>query len=1778
MENSQHNLKLISELAKLTPYSAEYLSLRARQGKIYAEKMNGLWYSTEASVGEYITKQAAISNGKYGELKNFYAQHRDMDKPLNYTAEGVAEKLPILTKAETVGHQGYKIPRLNLKGAQGLTLESLAPRFMRAVSFIAVALIIFYATQNADVAFAELSKVKNLATESGRYVSVTAQKIILSGHPMSDKISTTVKNVKQESADILFAVAGAVTTNADVVGRSAVNVLAVIELPQIRAPKIFAPLVHVGDAVSTAVYGAGDLVVEKAEDLLTAEQKFTDSVWNFTDNEKVKIFAVGDDIYNYAVGNISAIAQLVGRPTSDKTEIRPYAWVADFYATEHFSFLATRIYAIPESIPTPRYVIGRPTSDKGIFPADFITHPTSQPTLRESNKPSPQPTLREFKVGWARAQLAATAEISLGIVGRITESLRVAYVNAVNRLAEIFFGGSNSNYVINQKEDVARDEPAIQPRTAIKTATAGSSLSISELADIKQFIISELAGKGLTSNSVTVERIVSGLTQQELDMGLNVLNNKMLAQVADLKNLIAARYTSNFQAIALTNKIDTLRGTSLIGVSVNGISGLTDADIPDGVTASNYLPLAGGTITGNLTVNGFINTNGTTGGYKIDGNLILQASSTNFSTLVGQSAGAALLADGLYSTALGYQALMTATSSIYNTAVGYQALYSNTTGGDNTANGTSALYSNTTGYYNTANGTDALSFNTTGSYNAANGVNALSRNTTGNFNTANGVLALYYNRSATNTVAVGYTAGRGPASYYNQGGTYLGYASGYSAGTGSDYNTMLGYQSGYGVTTGANNILLGYNAGYSGTNLTTGSNNIIIGNDIGATSTTMTRGLNIGNLIFGTGLNGSGTTLSSGNVGIGTTSPYAKLSVVGQTVAEYFTATSTTNKSLFTGGVDTSGTTGGYSIDNNLILQASSTNFSTLVGRSAGAALLSNGLYSTALGYQALMTATSSDYNTAVGYRALYLNTTGYYNTANGAEALFSNTTGHDNTANGMDALYLNTTGNQNTANGANALSSNTTGYDNTANGANALSSNTTGYENTANGVDALTYNTIGTDNTANGMYALLANTTGSYNTANGMRALYYNNSATNTVAVGYAAGRGITSYNNQGGVYLGYQSGYSAGTGSDYNTMVGYQSGYGVTTGANNILLGYNAGYSGTNLTTGSNNIIIGNDIGATSTTMTRGLNIGNLIFGTGLDGSGTTLSTGNVGIGTTSPYARLSVVGQTVAEYFTATSTVNKSLFTGGVNTSGTTGGYSIDNNLILQASSTNFSTLVGRSAGAALNGTGAYNTALGYQALMTATSSTQNTAIGALALKVNTTGNYNVAIGTSALVSNTTGTYNTAVGLGALQSNTTGTTNNAQGFLALGLTTTGGNNTGQGYYALEANTIGSGNVGIGIQAGWGGVGIADQNSVIDTSSTFIGSAASRSESVASTTALTYATAIGANAKVGASNSMVLGGTGAYGVKVGIGTTSPLARLSIHAEDGNVKPYLFIIASSTASATTTLFSVGNAGKIFAPSITTNITGNGVCVTTTGEITNAGASACIASALKFKDNVQDLPADLAKNIVLNIKPVTYTDKEVKAENNNHFGFIADWSASLDKRLVDFKDGDFWSFEYMNYTAVLTKFVQDFYGEFQQLLARVTGLENKLNNQQMQIDELRAILATINGVSSPSIIPPPYLVVQPPLSGPTTSLVEIIVNGNNPALLNIGDVYGDLGAIASTTDASIMALGVRAFQNGVEVAVPQIDTATAGTYEIVYKIVDGSGAVLAEATRSVIVY
>jgi hypothetical protein len=57
LEKGGNELIKISDIAESTPYTVEYLSLRARQGKLPAKKIDNVWYTTLPAVNEYRVKQ-----------------------------------------------------------------------------------------------------------------------------------------------------------------------------------------------------------------------------------------------------------------------------------------------------------------------------------------------------------------------------------------------------------------------------------------------------------------------------------------------------------------------------------------------------------------------------------------------------------------------------------------------------------------------------------------------------------------------------------------------------------------------------------------------------------------------------------------------------------------------------------------------------------------------------------------------------------------------------------------------------------------------------------------------------------------------------------------------------------------------------------------------------------------------------------------------------------------------------------------------------------------------------------------------------------------------------------------------------------------------------------------------------------------------------------------------------------------------------------------------------------------------------------------------------------------------------------------------------------------------------------------------------------------------------------------------------------------------------------------------------------------------------------------
>lgn len=236
--------------------------------------------------------------------------------------------------------------------------------------------------------------------------------------------------------------------------------------------------------------------------------------------------------------------------------------------------------------------------------------------------------------------------------------------------------------------------------------------------------------------------------------------------------------------------------------------------------------------------------------------------------------------------------------------------------------------------------------------------------------------------------------------------------------------------------------------------------------------------------------------------------------------------------------------------------------------------------FSGALQYQGVRTlqVNVSSGNLAAGYGALTVNTTGTNNTAAGFRALAFNSSGSGNTAEGGYALYSNTTGSFNTAVGYGVLQSLTAGSYSTGIGYNALGNDNGAGYNTASGALSLSANTIGQDNTATGYSSLWSNTIGSQNAAYGYQSLLSNVAGNNNTAVGFSA---LANSTGSGNIALGYQGGLAISGGSNNidignlgNAADGVSGGGVIRIGAAGAQTSFfAAGIRG--VTTGSNNAV---------------------------------------------------------------------------------------------------------------------------------------------------------------------------------------------------------------------------------------------------------------------------------------------------------------------------------------------------------------------------------------------------------------------------------------------------------------------------------------------------------------------------------------------------------------------------------------------------------------------------
>ncbi|OGG58769.1 hypothetical protein A2765_05485 [Candidatus Kaiserbacteria bacterium RIFCSPHIGHO2_01_FULL_56_24] len=112
-----------------------------------------------------------------------------------------------------------------------------------------------------------------------------------------------------------------------------------------------------------------------------------------------------------------------------------------------------------------------------------------------------------------------------------------------------------------------------------------------------------------TVTQPVIERVIEASPGLAI-MQSGVTEDFLAAKLQELTTSLNARIQNAFIGAAQTARVENLSA-----ITVSGVSGLTDADIPDDITASNYLALTGGTLSGtlagtNLTLSGDLTVSG----------------------------------------------------------------------------------------------------------------------------------------------------------------------------------------------------------------------------------------------------------------------------------------------------------------------------------------------------------------------------------------------------------------------------------------------------------------------------------------------------------------------------------------------------------------------------------------------------------------------------------------------------------------------------------------------------------------------------------------------------------------------------------------------------------------------------------------------------------------------------------------------------------------------------------------------------------------------------------------------------------------------------------------------------------------------------------------------------------------------------------------------------------------------------------------------------------------
>jgi hypothetical protein len=296
-----------------------------------------------------------------------------------------------------------------------------------------------------------------------------------------------------------------------------------------------------------------------------------------------------------------------------------------------------------------------------------------------------------------------------------------------------------------------------------------------------------------------------------------------------------------------------------------------------------------------------------------------------------------------------------------------------------------------------------------------------------------------------------------------------------------------------------------------------------------------------------------------------------------------------------------------------------------------------------------------------------------------------------------------------------------------------------------------------------------------------------------------------------------------------------------------------------------------------------------------------------------------------------------------------------------------------------------------------------------------------------------------------------------------------------------------------------------------------------------------------------------------------VGIGTTTPYAKLSVWGLDTASSTLAFNVVNNASTTVFAVFDGGNAQL-------------------SGTLTQS-------SDARLKTNVQSLDAPTSLAAIDSLTPVAYDWIDPNKGGVRQYGFIAQQVQQVQQVFPNLvsttsataltPDGTL-GLNYLGLIAPLVEAVQTLSADLSSLAARVSSLEtavagfaSSFHTQQLCVgstcinQQQLADLLALEQQGQVQISAP----TAPTISG-TTTPPSINIRGNNPATINVGDTYTDLGAIVHDNQGHD--LSYRTFINGALSGNILIDTSKVATDTIDYVATDTWGNT-ATSTRTVII-